>query len=69
VKKYTIELWCNRDRCWKLMAGVPQRFLTRKHAEERLRFEADTTPRRRCRLVNGKGITVLHAGVVEGGAA
>jgi hypothetical protein len=47
-----------------LVLGIPQRFESRAAAEQRLRFEADTTPPRRCRLVNGKGMTVLHAGKI-----
>ena len=60
MKKYTIETWC--DGRWQLLIGVPQRFASRAAAEESLRFEAAN---RRCRLVNGKGTTVLHAGVVR----
>jgi hypothetical protein len=64
MKKYTIECWNTCNGCWQLLLGVPQRFDSRAEAEKRLRFEASTTPPRRCRLVNGKGVTVLHAGTV-----
>ena len=60
LKKYTIQCWCAGE--WKLMLGTPDRFSSRAQAEERLRFEAGDD--RRCRLVNGKGTTVLHAGKV-----
>lgn len=66
MKKYTVECWCQGR--WQLVLGVTQRFESRADAEKRLRFEASTEPPRRCRLVNGRGVTVLHAGVVEGGA-
>ena len=66
MKKYTIEAWNSLNACWQLVLGVPQRFDSRKTAEDRLRFEAATEPPRRCRLVNGKGVTVLHAGVNRG---
>lgn len=63
MKKYTIECWCAGGACWKLILGVPQRFVSKDEAVERLRFEAGND--RRCRLVNGRGVTVLHAGMVR----
>ncbi len=66
MKKYTIEMWCERDQCWKLLIGTPQRFDSRAAAEKQLRFEAGEGQHvRRCRLVNGRGVTVLHAGRVQ----
>lgn len=63
-KKYTIEMWL--DGRWQLLLGVPQRFDSREAAEKRLQFEADTPPSRRCRLVNARGVTVLHRGHAQG---
>lgn len=61
--KYTIETWCQDS--WQLILGAPTRFGSRAEAEERLRYESSTNPPRRCRLVNGRGSTVLHAGIVS----
>ena len=60
MKKYTIEVWAD-DR-WQLLIGAPQTFENRAEAEKRLRFECATRPPRRCRLVNSRGVVVLHAG-------
>ena len=60
--KYTIECWCGEAHGWRMLLGVPQRWSSRAEAEKALRDEAATDPPRRCRLVNGKGTTVLHAG-------
>lgn len=59
---WRIECWSEYHQQWVRILGVPPEFKSRAEAEKRMRFEAD---KRRCRLLNGAGKVVLHAGVIQ----